>query len=137
MNNPFVQHIGIWYAKEDELIMMRIMDQISEWCSYCIEKEIHSKYVRSIHLKDGTWIKAILANDNMRGQRCTDSFIVNPEHITEKFIKTVIYPITTIGDGGVFVIDSSDEEGALWDRLWYRMSYRNWYTIYCSDKECK
>lgn len=128
MNNPFVQHIGIWYAKDDELTMMRIMDQISEWCSGYIGKEIHSKYERSVFLKDGTWIKAFLAGENMRGQRCSTSFLINPEHIDEKIINCVIRPITTIGTGDVCVIDSSDEE-ELWYRLWYRMRYDRWNNI--------
>lgn len=134
MNNPFTQHIGIWYAKEDELIMMRVMDQISEWCSGYIEKEIHSKYERVIYLKDGTWIRGIPATTNMRGQRLSTSFLINPEHIEEEIINCVIKPITIIGTSDVCVIDSSNEE-ELWYRIWYRMKYDYWHTIYCDKEE--
>lgn len=91
MTNPFIQHIGIWYAKKDELMMMKIMDQISEWCIGYIEKEIHSKYERVIYLKDGTWIRGIPADTSMRCQRCSTSFIINPEHMTEKIIRRLCY----------------------------------------------
>lgn len=129
MTNPFTQHIGIWYAKEDEQMMMRIMDQISDWCSGYIEKEIHSKYERVIYLKDGTWIRGIPATTNMRGQRCSTSFIINPEHINEEIINCVIRPITIAGSGDVCVIDSSDKE-ELWYRLWYRIGYNYWREQY-------
>lgn len=130
MINPFAQRIGIWYAKEDELMMQRIMDTISEWCTDCIEKEIHSKYERVIFLEDGTNIRAIPTCTAMRGQRLSASFIINPEHIEENIINCVIKPITIIDDGNVYIINSSDPE-ELWYSLWYKTKYNEWYKLYC------
>lgn len=108
------ERIGIWYSKEDELMMQRIMDAINQWCNDCIEKEIHSKYERVIYLKDGTSIRAIPTCTAIRGQSLSASFIINPEHIEENIVNCVIKPITIIDDGSVYIINSSNP-----DEVWY------------------
>ena len=116
MNNPFAQHIGIWYTQEDEPMMIHIMQHLDKWLANVREVSIYGTHNNSIFLKDGSWIKAFPLDTQSRGQRLTTSFVINPYKSTKEIIDSVVRRCTTTANGVVCEI-TTDEEHELWIQL--------------------
>lgn len=106
--NPFVQRIGMWYTEWSHA--ERVFDYMYQW--YINDDNI-SRIVKNnremfITFRDGSWIRFFPANEFIRGLRCSDSYLI--DNITPDFVKKVIVPCTICGGGGIWLLDTEDED---------------------------
>lgn len=108
MISPFIQHIGMWYAEHSNA--ERVFDYMYQWHinDDNVQKVIKSKSEMVFYFCDGGWIRFLPVSTSMRGIRCTDSYLI--DYIDSEIIKSVIAPCTTWGNGGIWLLDTKDED---------------------------